>query len=89
MTEGDTYDILSMTFLTVLYASGPIMLLALVVGLAIAFFQALTQVQEMTLTFVPKIAVIMIGLVVVTPLMYLVLKRLSDQTFDIMISGGV
>ncbi|MCB1342155.1 MAG: flagellar biosynthetic protein FliQ [Pseudooceanicola sp.] len=89
MTEGDTYDILSMTFLTVLYASGPIMLLALVVGLAIAFFQALTQVQEMTLTFVPKIAVIMIGLVVVTPLMYLVLKRLSDQIFDIMISGGV
>ena len=89
MTEGDTYDILSMTFLTVLYASGPIMLLALGVGLAIAFFQALTQVQEMTLTFVPKIAVIMIGLVVVTPLMYLVLKRLSDQIFDIMISGGV
>ena len=89
MTEGDTYDILSMTFLTVLYASGPIMILALVVGLAIAFFQALTQVQEMTLTFVPKIAVIMIGLVVVTPLMYLVLKRLSDQIFDIMISGGV
>lgn len=88
MNESDTYDILSMTFLTVLYGSGPIMLMALVVGLAIAFFQALTQVQEMTLTFVPKIAVIMVGLVVVTPLMYLVLKRLSDQVFDMLVTGG-
>ncbi|GHF36024.1 flagellar biosynthetic protein FliQ [Seohaeicola zhoushanensis] len=88
MNESDTYDILSMTFLTVLYGAGPIMLMALVVGLAIAFFQALTQVQEMTLTFVPKIAVIMVGLVVVTPLMYLVLKRLSDQVFDMLVTGG-
>ncbi|MFC4669533.1 flagellar biosynthetic protein FliQ [Seohaeicola nanhaiensis] len=88
MSEGDTYDILSMTFLTVLYGSGPIMILALVVGLAIAFFQALTQVQEMTLTFVPKIVVIMLGLVVLTPLMYLVLKRLSDQVFDMLIVGA-
>lgn len=87
MSEGDTYDILSMTFLTVLYGSGPIMILALVVGLAIAFFQALTQVQEMTLTFVPKIVVIMLGLVVLTPLMYLVLKRLSDQIFDMLTVG--
>ena len=55
MNEADTYTILSQTFLTVLYASGPIMALALAVGLVIAFFQALTQIQEMTLTFVPKI----------------------------------
>ena len=89
MNESDAYDILSQTFLAVLYGSGPIMLLALVVGLAIAFFQALTQVQEMTLTFVPKIAVIMIGLVVLTPVIYLVLKRLSDQIFDLLVQGAV
>ena len=38
------------------------MLLALVVGLAISFFQALTQIQEMTLTFVPKMIVILLSL---------------------------
>lgn len=88
MTETDTLEILSQTYLTVLYGSGPIMLLALVVGLAIAFFQALTQVQEMTLTFVPKIAAIIVGLIFVTPLIYLVLKRLSDQIFDLIVQGG-
>lgn len=89
MNEADIYDVLSLTFMTVLYGSGPIMLLALVVGLAIAFFQALTQVQEMTLTFVPKIAAILVGLVLVTPLIYLVLKRLSDQVFDLVVSGAL
>ena len=58
MTESDTYTILSDAFLAVLYGSGPIMAIALVVGLIIAFFQALTQVQEMTLTFVPKLLAI-------------------------------
>lgn len=89
MNESDTYTILSQTFLTVLYGSGPIMLVALVIGLVIAFFQALTQVQEMTLTFVPKIAAIILTLLVSTPLIYSVLKRLSDQVFDLVISGTV
>ena len=88
MTESDTYTILSQTFLTVLYGSGPIMGVALVIGLVIAFFQALTQVQEMTLTFVPKIAAIILTLLVATPLIYSVLKRLSDQVFDLVVSGS-
>ncbi|GAA4228364.1 flagellar biosynthetic protein FliQ [Sagittula sp. NFXS13] len=89
MTESDTYTILSDAFLTVLYGSGPIMAIALVVGLLIAFFQALTQVQEMTLTFVPKIVAIFIGLLVFTPLMYTVVRRLSDRVFDLIVSGGL
>lgn len=67
MTESDTYDILSDTILAVLIGSGPILALALGVGLAIAFFQALTQIQEMTLTFVPKIVAIFLGLLAATP----------------------
>ncbi|MBL3704369.1 flagellar biosynthetic protein FliQ [Sulfitobacter sp. BDSS02] len=89
MNEADTYTILSQTFLTVLYASGPIMALALAVGLVIAFFQALTQIQEMTLTFVPKIVAIFLGLLVATPLAFAVLQRLSDRIFDMMVSGTV
>ena len=60
MTEGDTYDILSEMFLTVLYGAAPVMIVALLVGLGIAFFQALTQIQEMTLTFVPKLMAIIV-----------------------------
>ena len=89
MNEADTYDMLSQTFLAVLYGSGPIMAIALLIGLVIAFFQALTQIQEMTLTFVPKIVAIFLGLLVATPLAYAVLKRLSDRAFDLMVSGGV
>jgi len=88
MTEGDTYAILSQAYLTVLYGAGPIMALALVIGLIIAFVQALTQIQEMTLTFVPKIVAIFLGLVVATPLIYAVLVRLSDRVFDLIVAGG-
>ena len=89
MNEADTYQILSDTFQAVILASGPIMGIALAIGLFIAFFQALTQVQEMTLTFVPKIVAIFIGLLAFTPLMYTVVKRLSDRAFDLIVSGGL
>ena len=45
MNEADAYDIISDTIVTVLLASSPILGVALVVGLVIAFFQALTQIQ--------------------------------------------
>ena len=88
MTEADTHTILSDTFLAVLYASAPIMAIALLVGLFIAFFQALTQIQEMTLTFVPKIAAIFIGMLVFIPFMYATLTGLSDKVFDLIVTGG-
>ena len=69
MTESDTHTILSDAFLTVLYAAGPIMAIALVVGLLIAFFQALTQIQEMTLVFVPKILAVFLSLLIFMPFM--------------------
>lgn len=89
MTETDAYDILSDTFLTVLLASAPVLGVALAVGLFIAFFQALTQIQEMTLTFVPKIAAIFLVLLVATPLIYSTVKTLSDRVFDLIASGTV
>jgi flagellar biosynthesis protein FliQ len=47
---------------TTILVSAPILALALAIGLVISIFQAVTQIQEMTLTFVPKILVILIGL---------------------------
>ena len=64
MNEADALDIVQTAIWTVLVASGPAVLVAMVVGVAIAFVQALTQVQEITLTFVPKIVAILITVAV-------------------------
>ena len=58
MTEAELLDILRQALWTALIISTPILAVALVVGLAIGLVQALTSVQEMTLTFVPKLAAI-------------------------------
>lgn len=60
MTEGDVLDLVQMAIWMVVVGSGPVVLAAMVVGVAIALLQALTQVQEMTLTFVPKMVVVFI-----------------------------
>jgi len=57
------------------------MIAGLVVGLVIAFFQALTQIQEMTLVFVPKIIAIFAALLIFLPLMGGLLANFADQVF--------
>ena len=54
---------------TVLIISGPLLLLALAVGLIISIFQATTQIQEQTLAFVPKIVAVLLGLIFFGPWM--------------------
>ena len=54
---------------TRLIMSGPLLILALVVGLLISIFQATTQIQEQTLAFVPKIVAVLVGLVFFAPWM--------------------
>ncbi|MDZ4792436.1 MAG: flagellar biosynthesis protein FliQ [Hyphomicrobiales bacterium] len=60
MNEADALDIIQSAIWTVLIASGPAVGVAMAVGLVIALFQALTQIQEMTLTFIPKIIAILL-----------------------------
>jgi flagellar biosynthetic protein FliQ len=60
MNEADALDIVQFAIWTVLVAAGPAVAAAMIVGVAIALVQALTQVQEITLTFVPKIVAILI-----------------------------
>ncbi|MFC4218356.1 flagellar biosynthetic protein FliQ [Pseudophaeobacter arcticus] len=60
MSEGQFYDTLRQALWAAVTMSSPILAVALVVGLAIGLFQALTSVQEMTLTFVPKLAAIVV-----------------------------
>ena len=58
MTEGELLDVLREGLWMALIMATPVLGVALIVGLAIGLFQALTSVQEMTLTFVPKLAAI-------------------------------
>jgi flagellar biosynthetic protein FliQ len=60
MNERDALDIVQQAVWTVIVASGPAVGAAMLVGVVIALLQALTQVQEMTLTFIPKIVVMLI-----------------------------
>ncbi len=60
MNEADALDIVQRAVWTVMAAAGPAVAAAMLVGLAVALFQALTQIQEMTLTFVPKIVAVLL-----------------------------
>ena len=60
MNQADAIDIVQAAIWTVIVASGPSIAAAMAVGIIIALLQALTQVQEMTLTFIPKIVAILV-----------------------------
>ena len=60
MNEADALEILQAAIWTTIIASGPAVGVAMVVGTSIALMQALTQVQELTLTFIPKIVAILV-----------------------------
>ncbi|HHL39409.1 MAG TPA: flagellar biosynthesis protein FliQ [Deltaproteobacteria bacterium] len=62
----------------VLMVSGPVLLVGMVVGLAISIFQSVTQIQEMTLTFVPKIIAVFIALLVLFPWMMDVMVSFTE-----------
>ena len=64
----------------VLLICGPLLLLALIVGLIVSIFQATTQIQEQTLAFVPKIVAVLLGLVFFGPWM---LSQLLSYTTEI------
>ena len=72
----------------ILKISGPIMLTGLLIGVIIALFQALTTIQEMTLTFVPKIIAIFISIVIFLPFMMTTLIEFANTLFDRISSVG-
>jgi flagellar biosynthetic protein FliQ len=69
MTAVEVTDIMRDAIWTLLKVAGPAMIVSLVIGLLISLFQALTQLQEPTLTFVPKILAIFATLVATMPFM--------------------
>ena len=66
----------------------PVMIVALIVGLAVSLFQALTQIQEMTLAFVPKIIVIFVSVLLFLPFMLATLSQFTREVADKIIAVG-
>ena len=87
MNEADALDIAQAAIWTVVMASGPAVAAAMIVGVAIAFVQALTQVQEMTLTFVPKILAIFVTIAISAPFIGAQISIFTDLVFSRIESG--
>ena len=79
MTSGAILDVARDGIMVFLKAGGPLMMVALIVGLAVSLIQALTQIQEQTLTFVPKIVVML--LVAVFLIGWITVKMLDFSSF--------
>lgn len=82
MNEADALDLVQFAIWTVLTASGPAVLIAMVVGIVIALFQALTQIQEVTLTFVPKIVAILLAVAVTGPFVGAQISAFTNVIFE-------
>lgn len=82
MNEADALDIMQYAVWTVLVASAPVVLVAMVVGIGIALVQALTQIQEITLTFVPKIVAIMLVVALTGPFVGSQISAFTNVIFE-------
>lgn len=88
MTEAVLLDLLRQAIWTGLIIALPVLGVALVVGLVIGLFQALTSVQEMTLTFVPKLAAIVLAFWATMSFSGQALVRFWEMTVIPMVAGG-
>ena len=82
MGPSDVLDIARDAIYVTLQIGAPIMLIALLVGLIVSLFQALTQIQEMTLAFVPKILVIFLSMLLFMPFMLSTLTGFAARLAD-------
>ena len=71
-----------------LKVGAPVMMIALIVGLCVSLFQALTQMQEMTLAYVPKILVIFVSVLMLLPFMLASLNGFMEQIVDKIVALG-
>jgi flagellar biosynthetic protein FliQ len=87
MNEADALDMMHSAIWTILIASSPAVLTAMIVGMVVALIQALTQIQEMTLTFVPKIVAVMVALGIAAPFIGGQIQLFTDLVFSRVQSG--
>ena len=88
MTEADVLDVARDAMMTMLLISAPMLIIGLVVGLIISVFQTLTHIQEMTLTFIPKILSIFAAMILFMPWMLRELTEFTQRVMDKIVALG-
>ena len=88
MNEVEVLDISREAIFTLVKVVTPVLLVALFIGLIVGIFQALTQIQEMTLAFVPKILGVFVTIILLFPFMLNQMQMLTDTLVDKIINGG-
>jgi flagellar biosynthetic protein FliQ len=88
MNEGDVGTVLRETILVVLKLGGPLLLASLVIGIVVALVQAVTQINDASLTFVPKILALSFSLMLLGPFMLNTLTGYSQLLFDRLVAIG-
>ena len=83
MTTQNVLDVLQDAFLVMLRVGAPVLIIALVIGLVVSILQATTQIQEQTLSFVPKLFAILLTLVLLGTFMLNTLMSFTQRLFDI------
>ncbi len=88
MTGAAVLDLAREGIWVMILVGAPMMIVGLVVGVVIALFQALTQIQEQTLVFVPKILAIFVVMLLTLPFMGAMLGNYMTKLADMVITGG-
>ena len=88
MTGAEVLDIGTDGIWTLIIVSAPMMLVGLLVGVVISLFQALTQIQEQTLVFVPKIIAIFVTMLLTLPVRGATMGGYMNRVIDMIIVGG-
>lgn len=88
MTGTEALDVAREGIWVLIIVSAPMMIAGLVVGVVIALFQALTQIQEMTLVFVPKILAIFVVLLLSLPFIGATMSGYMIRLADMIVTGG-
>lgn len=81
MEEIEVIDVAREALWTLMIVGWPLMMTALIVGLAVSLFQALTQIQEMTLTFVPKVVAMVVVMMITLPYMLNNLRDFNESLY--------
>jgi flagellar biosynthetic protein FliQ len=88
MTEAEIIELARSSMLVMVKVAAPPLLAGLAIGLLVSIFQALTQIQEMTLTFVPKVLTVLVVLLLFLPFILHSLFDFTHLVLDRAVAGG-
>ena len=81
MTQGEFFDVMRHAMTLILLLSAPVLSFGLIVGLLVSIFQAVTQINEMTLAYIPKIVAVFIALAIFGPWMMQMMLNFASNIF--------